>query len=143
MRGEFEVKRLVYVSENLIERVSAAETVKEMVAEARKRNVRLNVTGALIFTGHHFFQILEGPHQAVNELMVSICRDPRHQKTNILNDSPLILRRFADWTMAYNGPSPFIGRYLKHLLLSTNEPEQLRATRQLIELASELSGRVK
>lgn len=134
-----ELRQLVYVSESLIGGVNAEEAVADMVAAAQMRNDRLNVTGALLYTGDHFAQILEGPSPAIDELMVSICRDDRHHNVNVLSRVSIILRRFINWRMAYDKPSPYLSRFLQHAFHTTAEIDKLRSAHQIVELACEYS----
>ena len=52
--------------------------VEDMVAKASKTNAKEGVTGILLFNGVHFFQLLEGPEEAVRAIYHAICQDPRH-----------------------------------------------------------------
>jgi hypothetical protein len=69
---------LLYISRSRLQSDSAGACIQDVVATSRIRNSGLDVTGALLFTGSHFAQILEGPPSSVEELMQSIKRDPRH-----------------------------------------------------------------
>lgn len=108
----------------------------QIVAGARKRNAQLDLTGALIFTGTYFAQVLEGRTKDINEMMVSLQRDPRHDMITIVNQSPIAERRFCEWKMAYQGPSDFVSRHVIRLLHTVGS-EQRRATEWLIQLAHE------
>lgn len=54
------------------------EVMKEVVAAARRNNPTLGITGALLFDGERFCQLIEGEEPAVRTLMDTILRDPRH-----------------------------------------------------------------
>lgn len=99
---------LLYVSRGRIAGAAAAVAVEEIVRVSRLRNGALGVTGALLFSGGHFAQWLEGSHPAVEALMRSIARDPRHSEIAILETGPAAARRFPDWTLAYAGRSTFV-----------------------------------
>ncbi len=73
--------------------------VKEIVAWSTAFNARALVTGALIATGTHFSQVLEGPGAAVQPLMAAIARDPRHCDVRMLYESVVTQRRFGTWAM--------------------------------------------
>lgn len=45
---------------------------------ARARNSGAELRGVLVFDGHRFGQLIEGPAPAVQALMARITRDPRH-----------------------------------------------------------------
>lgn len=52
--------------------------VKDIVQTARANNVPRGITGALLFDGERFCQLLEGPAAQVEPLMALIATDPRH-----------------------------------------------------------------
>ncbi len=133
------MKRLLYVSENRLEQWEANPAVSQIVADAQVRNSEFEITGALLFTGTYFAQILEGPSGSIEQLMSSIEGDPRHANIVIVDHSPIEARRFPDWKMAYQGPSQFVSRHVVRLLHSTSQSEQRRATEWLTELAHEFS----
>lgn len=135
------MQRLIYVSKSNIEITEADAVVAQIVAEAQKRNARLNLTGALIFTGTHFAQVLEGSPEDIEEMMASLQRDSRHQMIAIVNQAPIMKRRFDDWKMAYQGRSDFMTRQLHRLLHATSGSEQRQAADWIIQLAHEFSVR--
>ena len=47
---------------------------------ARRRNAQLSITGVMLFDGHRFCQLLQGPELAVQALMTDIRRDRRHER---------------------------------------------------------------
>jgi EAL domain-containing protein (putative c-di-GMP-specific phosphodiesterase class I) len=54
------------------------KTLEDMVAKANSKNTISDVTGILLFDGRHFFQLLEGPRDAVKNIYLRICQDARH-----------------------------------------------------------------
>ncbi len=133
------MRRLVYVSESKIDAKNADKPIADIVAIAQRRNAPLSVTGALIYTGTYFAQVLEGRQKAIDELMSSIYNDDRHEAVWIIDQSPIITRQFPHWTMAYQGPSQFVSDHLARLFHATSETERQRATNWLIDLACEFS----
>ena len=95
---------LLYVSKSCLRLPQEEGRVADIVAVSRRRNVALEVTGALMFVETHFAQVLEGPGAAVTTLMESIRADPRHTDLTVIDTETLVRRRFARWTMAYAGP---------------------------------------
>jgi Sensors of blue-light using FAD len=74
--------QLVYVS-----RLAPActwEVVKEIVAAARRNNPVHGITGALLFDGERFCQLIEGDEDTVRALLHNIARDPRHTDLRVL-----------------------------------------------------------
>lgn len=52
--------------------------VKDIARAARKHNPAHGVTGALLFDGERFCQLVEGGEAEVGALIARIARDPRH-----------------------------------------------------------------
>lgn len=68
----------------------------KMVDQASGFNASRNVTGILLFNGTHFFQILEGPEEGVQEVYTRICSDKRHHNVVELMRDYSPLRRFGN-----------------------------------------------
>ncbi|AUX93583.1 diguanylate phosphodiesterase [Mixta gaviniae] len=73
--------------------------LEEMVSKANKLNESYDVTGILLFNGTHFFQVLEGPEEAVLTIYQRICRDPRHHNLVELLRDYAPSRRFGNTGM--------------------------------------------
>ena len=134
------MQRLLYVSDSRIEAADVQSAVLQIVVNAQVKNIELGITGALIFTGEHFAQVLEGPQEAIDTLMAYINADPRHGNLVVVDRSSITRRRFPDWQMAYQGPSPFVSRHVARLMHATSQSEQRRAAADwVIELAREFA----
>jgi len=70
------LKRLKYLSRQT--RPMTRAEIDEIVATARQCNAERAITGALVATGNVFFQILEGPADAVDLVFAKIRADVRH-----------------------------------------------------------------
>lgn len=82
-----------------------------LLRRARCANQRAGITGALMYGGGQFLQVLEGCPAAVRRLYARIEADPRHSRLEKLADGPLPRREFADWHMSFS-PLPdgyFVG----------------------------------
>lgn len=86
------------------------DEVEKIVAVSRPRNHELDVTGALLFTGDRFAQLLEGPQQGVAALQQSIFRDPRHLQVTTIHSHDIDEREFLGWSLAYAGPSRLVAK---------------------------------
>ena len=133
------MERLLYISESRIEPTNAQPIVMQIVSQSVYNNAQREITGALLFTGTHFAQILEGTQRSIEQLMSVLIADPRHQNVRIIERSPISIRKFSDWKMAYYGPSQFVSRHVLRLLNENTQSEQRRATEWLTELAHEFS----
>lgn len=100
--------RLVYYSRNLIggDRDDIAEHIEQILRTSRTNNTRCGVTGALLFNGGCFAQILEGSAAAVSETFERIQCDPRHGEVLVLEFVPTQSRSFPNWSMAFVGADP-------------------------------------
>lgn len=134
------MESLLYVSESKIEPGDAQSELSRILATAHAFNPSVGITGALVFTGTHFAQVIEGDEVAISQLIASIMRDQRHTKVNIVARDPLTMRRFPEWSMAYNGPSQFVSRHVTRLLNDPASAESSRAADWLAELLAQFSG---
>lgn len=76
-----------------------AEVVDSILAQSRRHNPELGVTGVLCQSGEVFMQVLEGGRDAVNRLYNQIVRDERHHDVVVLHYEEIQERRFGGWTM--------------------------------------------
>ncbi|WP_034913171.1 diguanylate phosphodiesterase [Erwinia sp. 9145] len=70
--------------------------LEEMVVIANKVNELYDITGILLFNGTHFFQVLEGPEEAVRTIYGRICEDERHHNVVELMRDYAPSRRFGN-----------------------------------------------
>ncbi|MCW6511313.1 BLUF domain-containing protein [Lichenifustis flavocetrariae] len=140
-----ELYRLVYTSRNLLTGTehARAAAVAEILATSQANNARVGVSGALLFNGGSFAQVLEGPRPVVERTFERIQRDPRHSDVNVLQCEPVAERGFPNWSMAFVGHS-VKGRALWDEMASRTgfdlariEGEDLFATLHAIVLAEE------
>ena len=73
--------------------------LREILETAQKNNKATEVTGALLYTGDHFAQILEGPQDAVNHWFSLISKDLRHTNVTPLLYESTTAREFSGWSM--------------------------------------------
>lgn len=97
------LERILYCSHNAIpgDRQMQAHEIESILAVARSKNQQLEITGALYSSKRHFAQMLEGPQAAVEGVLESIQRDPRHRNVLVLETRPVETRLFPDWSMAF------------------------------------------
>jgi hypothetical protein len=76
-----------------------ANSLEAILATARMRNLRDDVTGALICRHDLFMQLLEGPRDRVTATFGRILRDDRHVDVSLLWCGDAAVRMFPDWTM--------------------------------------------
>lgn len=134
------LRSLLYVSDARVKAPEEEWRVTEIVEVSRVRNMDLHVTGALMFAYSHFAQVLEGEPAALDALMESISRDPRHANVRVLEVEQISMRRFADWTMAYAGPASLVESRLGPLVRSSSALLNPFAAHDLIELLRSLAA---
>lgn len=97
--------RIIYLS-RAVREPGAARTLPDMDAileVSRHNNARVSVTGALIYNGGEFGQVLDGPEDAVEEIFSRIEADPRHTDVEVLDLRTITERAFPDWAMGQVG----------------------------------------
>lgn len=130
---------LLYVSKSTIPPKQADEVVRQIVAFAEKANKKIAVTGALVFTGTYFAQIIEGDLANMEGLLAKIEQDARHDNLKVIERTIICSRRFSVWSMAYMGPSQFVSRHVTQLLGETNAEQQRRAAAWVADLMAEFT----
>jgi hypothetical protein len=103
---------LTYVSKSLLTYPKDKGEVAAIVNIAMKRNLLLQVTGALISTPRYFAEVLEGPRIAIEALMLSIGRDPRHHDIQVIENIEREQRQFSKWSMAYSGYAQHVDNHI-------------------------------
>lgn len=129
---------LVYVSKSLLPIGQASAEIQSIVEVATARNAAAGVTGALLFTGTRFAQMLEGDEEAVLAIMASIAADERHCDVVIIDQGPAAARCFADWSLVYVGHSTFASGIVERALAESGQSDGY-ALRNLIRLLRELA----
>ncbi len=89
--------RLLYASRAA--QTVGADLIESILAQSRRHNPELGITGLLCQSGDVFLQVLEGGRAAVNQLYNQIVRDGRHTGVTLLHYQEITERRFAGWTM--------------------------------------------
>lgn len=93
-----QLHRVFYVSRTLLQ---DDYDIQKIVQASRTHNPARNITGALAFSGDHFAQLLEGPQPALEALLTSIRRDPRHAVLWQWPIAPAAERWYPSWWMGY------------------------------------------
>ncbi|MGD9426987.1 diguanylate phosphodiesterase [Pantoea sp. NSTU24] len=134
---------LIYRSQ-LAGYVSPAQ-LKALVECARVKNAKAEVTGILLCDGQHFFQVLEGSVDNVQQVYQRISADDRHFNLIELMWDYAPARRFGDAGMALFN----LGDYPEHAVIDallkrvTLNEERIRDDRVVKFLRSFIKGRDK
>jgi hypothetical protein len=79
--------------------------VAAILVKSRANNRRLGLTGALLYHGGRFIQMLEGPDDEVRARYEIIAADPRHRNVQLISDTAIVERQFPEWTMGFRAPA--------------------------------------
>lgn len=120
-----DLHHVFYISRSL----SAPDAVEHILHSSRRHNTERQVTGALLFTGGHFAQLIEGSAQALADTMAAIDADPRHEAVRRLVECATPQRLYAGWSMAFI-ESPGTDELIAQLLATPEIPAE-RAQRLL------------
>ena len=125
---------LTYASVSRLKPATACAVVEALVAASRTRNATYDITGALLFTGAHFVQVLEGPAAMLDVIWLNLLNDSRHDGLVMTSREPLTQRRFGGWDLAYSGPAQFVESRVRPMFDASDPAGQRRAARWLVNL---------
>ena len=91
--------QLVYAS-TAVKLFSGSELL-ELLPHYREKNLRLGITGLLLYKHGSFMQALEGEEETVRALYDTIREDPRHHHVLTLMALPVAARQFPNWSMGF------------------------------------------
>ena len=91
--------QLIYISSATKSLVR--EEFLELVAQSQNNNDALGITGVLMYKDGNFMQVLEGEQEVIAKLYASIKADPRHTLVSIIQEGPISLREYPDWSTTY------------------------------------------
>jgi len=92
------MKRIRYVSEFSTQ--LSSEDIDRLAKASAANNRRDHITGVLLASGRVFFQLIEGPDEAIDACYERILRDPRHTRVHALGVEQGDLHRLCpDWAM--------------------------------------------
>ncbi|WP_412972232.1 BLUF domain-containing protein [Glaciecola sp. MF2-115] len=97
--------KLSYISKNSIsgDKQEIQLQIESILKAATKNNIRLGITGALLYSGGYFCQVIEGEEDCIEELFETIQQDSRHTQVTVLNFETSEKRSFSEWAMAFAG----------------------------------------
>ena len=94
------IQRFVYISRLAPD--MPLDAVSLILRQSRASNRILGISGALVFDGERFCQLIEGRPEAVHDLARRIERDPRHCSFRVLHDAAAATPRlFEHWQAGY------------------------------------------
>lgn len=96
------LERIVYSS--LAREPVTEEMLAGILDHARRKNEQAQLTGVLIAHEDRFFQVLEGPTEALDACLARIGADSRHSRMRLLSREVTQTRMFGNWRMGYAAP---------------------------------------
>jgi lipase chaperone LimK len=135
--------RLAYISKNCF--VGTLEDQKENVQSilnvAQSNNSKTGVTGALLWSGDYFCQVIEGERDTLEDLFETIQMDPRHEEITVLHFEPIDRRSFSEWAMAMAGNESTMRFDIEGIRASKDEILMQETGKSLVTVLEELVNR--
>ena len=78
------------------------QAVMQLVSSSRRRNGLHGITGTLVSSRYHFFQLLEGEGADIETIFGAIRQDPRHRAVLQLGRRHTLTRLLPDEHMGYS-----------------------------------------
>jgi hypothetical protein len=91
------LSQLIYVSNR--KPFCGQEGIDRILASCQKNNPILNITGLLLYSNNKFIQVLEGEHDAINDLYNKIKMDTCHDQVRLISLGPIKAKSFPSWHM--------------------------------------------
>lgn len=135
-----ELYNLAYISKNTIK--GNADEVKDQItkilAAAHKNNPEKGVTGALLYSGGYFCQVIEGPEDVLEDLFETIQMDGRHGDVTVLHFEPIEARGFGEWAMALAGIEDNMRFDVEGVRASKDELKMKETGRDLVNVLEQM-----
>ncbi len=131
---------LAYISKNAIRGTpeKTQEQIRNILATAHKNNSAKNITGALLYSGGYFCQVIEGSQENLEDLFESIQMDPRHSDVTVLQFEPIQSRSFGEWAMALVGIEDNMRFDIEGVRASKNELKVKETGRDLVSILEQM-----
>lgn len=133
--------RLAYVS-HAVKRFSPAE-LRHLEEHAQRNNSGQNIHGVLLTDDSAFLQVLEGPEDAVKDLMCRIWADPRHERVHVFAEEQEVASSFQQWSMSLidmeRRPAALQETFRSMFRIFENTPVRLRLDEKRIRFFQQLA----
>ncbi|MEE4203893.1 MAG: BLUF domain-containing protein [Halieaceae bacterium] len=131
---------LAYISKSAIlpARAEIEQALRAILRAARQKNSSMGITGALLFSGGYFCQVIEGDLDALETLYETIQMDERHTECTVLFFEPLETRGFGAWDMAFAGIEEEMRFPIEDIKQSHDELAMHETGEQVVAVLSEL-----
>ena len=131
---------LAYISKNAIKGTPEEinHEIRDILAVAHRNNPQKGVTGALLYSGGYFCQVIEGPQEVLEELFETIQLDGRHNAVTVLHFEPIAARGFSDWAMALAGVEEHARFDIEGMLASKDDLKMQETGHHLVSVLETL-----
>lgn len=131
---------LAYISKNAIKGSpeDINQEIRAILAAAQRNNPNKGVTGALLYSGGYFCQVIEGPQEVLEELFETIQLDARHNAVTVLHFEPIAARGFSEWAMALAGVEEHARFDIEGVLASKDELKMQETGHHLVSVLETL-----
>jgi hypothetical protein len=131
---------LAYISKNTIKGDSdeIKDQIRDILATAHRNNPAVGVSGALLYSGGYFCQVIEGPEEVLEDLFESIQMDGRHGDVTVLHFEPIEARGFSDWAMALAGIEDQMRFDIDGVLASKDDLKMKETGRDLVSVLEQM-----
>jgi hypothetical protein len=131
---------LAYISKNTISgSLLEIETqIRQILDVAGRNNPSKGITGALLYSGGYFCQVIEGPEEPLEELYEVIQMDPRHGEVTVLHFEPIAKRGFNEWAMAFAGVEEDMRFDIEAIRASKDEVAMAETGRDMVVVLEKL-----
>jgi hypothetical protein len=131
---------LAYISKNTIpgsmDEVRAQ--IEDILKAAHANNPDKGITGALLYSGGYFCQVIEGPEEALEDLFETIQMDPRHGDVTVLHFEPIAERGFTEWAMAFAGVEEKMRFDIEAIKASKDDLSMVKQGRDMVTVLEQL-----
>lgn len=112
------MKCIAYVSKAPINErgIRLPTGMSDVVKVSRKFNPAAQITGIISYRQGHYFQVLEGPYRQIDELMLKIAADPRHEDIWVFINETISVRSFPNWGVSvfdFVDQGPFFKKFIE------------------------------
>lgn len=105
------LRRLIYSS--IASKDVDFNIISDILTNAVRNNQENDITGMLLYDGHHFMQCIEGDAIVIDKLYQKISEDSRHHSLYINGKEFDDNRLFSNWNMGYINNGTEIKKMIK------------------------------
>ncbi|WP_372748946.1 BLUF domain-containing protein [Litorivivens sp.] len=133
------IRRVVYCS-----RATQAmdhDTLMKILHDARSFNAMDDISGILLHDRGYFLQVLEGPAEAIENLLATLRADTRHEQVQVLVDSEVDEKLFPNWQMGFGDLADPVWSFVPGMIDDDEKQGRLELLAQTIpDLAEHLNN---